>query len=140
MTDLPVKRKVGRPKGSRSAERVLKAQKIQQIINLSENQLIRVLRGETNLPLKTVVNVALELYKRRIPTKVENEGKAGQLTLIKIVKNHVPEKIDTVDILEEAVDGVLRKQEPGEIERALARSSNESQVRTTLEEEEKEEF
>ena len=132
------KRKVGRPRGSRPAERAIKAMKIQQIINLSEHHLIRVLKGEMGVTIKDRTAVALELYKRRVPTKVENDSKQGQLTLIKIVKNHIPQKLDTVDAVEEAVDGVLREQKPSEIRRIMARSSDESQTRTSLEEEKEE--
>ena len=129
-------RKAGRPKGSRSAERVLKARKIQEIINLSESQLIKVLKGETSLPTKTVVNVALELYKRRIPTKVEQDGKAGALTLIKIQKNYIPPEMDTVDVVEEAVDGVLSRSESKEVRRTVERSSRPSQDGFEIQEEE----
>ena len=108
------KRKVGRPKGSRPAERSLKAFKLQEVLNLSERHLLRILKGETNLSLKEVTQVALELYKRRVPTSVENDGKQGQLTLIKIIKNHVPVKqVDTLDIttdaIENATDEALRR-------------------------------
>jgi hypothetical protein len=134
-----VKRKPGRPVGSRPAERALKAQKLQEIINLSEAQLIRVLKGETNLPLKMIVNVALELYKRRVPAKVEADSKQGQLTLIKIVKNHVPDKITTIDSVQEAVDGILSTAEPDEIKQAMARSNNASKVWGELGEDSEEE-
>lgn len=127
MNEAP-KRKVGRPKGSRSADIILKAKKIQEIINLSEAQLIKVLKGQTKLSEKTVVNVALELYKRRVPTKVESDGKGDSLTLIKIVKNHVPEKLKQAEVIEEAVDGVLSKRKPEEIRRLMARSHDEGET------------
>ena len=116
MTDPvePVKRKVGRPKGSRPADRALKAFKMQEVLNLSERHLLRILRGETNLSLKEVTSVALELYKRRVPAKVEGDGKQGQLTLIKIVKNHIPIKtVDTIDVgvddIDNATEAVLKR-------------------------------
>jgi hypothetical protein len=111
----PGKRKIGRPVGSITAARNLKTFKIQEIINLSENVLLRVLRGETNLPLKTVTNVALELYKRRVPAKTEGVEGGNKLTILKIVKNHIPpEKVDTIDVttdeLEEAADAVIERE------------------------------
>jgi hypothetical protein len=131
MTDPQVKRKIGRPRGSRPAERAIKAMKIQEIINLSEHHLIRVLKGEMGVSIKDRTNVALELYKRRVPTKVETDSKQGQFTLIKIVKNHIPvHQVTTTDIstdqLEEAVDGVLHSQEPDKDRPALERSSGSS--------------
>ena len=109
MTEL-TKRKVGRPKGSRPAERALKSFKMQEVLNLSERHLIRILKGETNLSLKEVTSVALELYKRRVPAKVENDGKQGQLTLIKIVKNHIPVKTkDTIDVTTDAIDNATNE-------------------------------
>ncbi len=96
------------------AERAITAFKVQEIVNLSENMLIRVLKGQTSLPERTVVSVALELYKRRVPQKVESEGGGNKLTVIKIVKNHMPskqsqelEKIDVVDAVEAEVDNII---------------------------------
>ena len=109
------KRKIGRPKGSRPAERALTSFKIQEIINLSESVLIRVLKGETQLPFNTVATVALELYKRRVPAKVEADSSGNKLTVIKIVKNHVPvlDPKDTIDVtmdnIEEATDAFIEK-------------------------------
>lgn len=95
------------------AERAITAFKVQEIVNLAENKLIAVLKGQTSLPERTVVNVALELYKRRVPQKVETEGQGNKLTVIKIVKNHLPslqsqelEKLDMVDV---AVDKVIEE-------------------------------
>ena len=111
----PVKRRRPIPKKpQRYAERSLKAFKIQQIINLSEDKLIKVLEGKTKLDEKTVVNVALELYKRRVPTKVEGDKTGDKLTVIKVIKNHVPTKVvDTIDIttdnIEKAADAVLER-------------------------------
>ena len=100
-----VKRKIGRPVGSRPAERALRTMKVQEIINLSEGVLLRVLKGETNLPLKMVAEVALELYKRRVPAKSEESGKEGQITMIKIIKNHIPSLgRGNINILPDEVD------------------------------------
>lgn len=95
------------------AERAITAFKVQEIVNLAESKLIKVLKGETSLPERTVVNVALELYKRRVPQKVESEGQGNKMTVIKIVKNHQPsiqsqelEKLDMVDV---AVDRVIEE-------------------------------
>lgn len=114
MVDKPIvkkKRKVGRP-----AERNLKVFKLQEILNLSESVLIRVLSGKTNLPLKTVVGVALELYKRRVPAKVEAAAGSNQLTIIKVVKNHIPIKEEnqvdiTTDQIDNATEAVIRRAE-----------------------------
>ncbi len=97
----------------RLAERTLKAFKVQEVINLSETILIRVLKEQTNLPFKTVANVALELYKRRVPAKTESVEGANKLTILKIVKNHVPiKKAETIDVttdnIENATDAILK--------------------------------
>lgn len=68
------------------------AKRVQEILDLSEGKLLQVLQGKTKIPEKMVVQVALEIYKRRIPTKVENEHTGSQLTIVKIVKNHLPDK------------------------------------------------
>ena len=127
------KRKPGRPKGSRSAEKIIKANRIQQIINLSETKLIQVLQGKVKgIGEKMITQVALELYKRRVPTKVESDGKGDSLTLIKIVKNHIPEKLKQVETVEEAVDGVLSNSKSEEVRRIMARSQDEGEVRSEL--------
>lgn len=106
--------RIGRPT-KRHAERALKTLQIQEIVNLSESKLIQVLKGETKLPEKTVVNVALELYKRRVPTRVENENSGNKLTVIKIVKNHLPSKgsqeIEKIDAVDAEVDRVVQSLE-----------------------------
>jgi hypothetical protein len=120
------KRKVGRPVGSRPAGRDLRTFKVQEIITLSENKLIEVLKGTTSLPEKKVVDVALELYKRRVPAKVESVEGGNKLTILKIVKNHVPikqaETIDvTTDELDTTVDAVITENTTPEERKALGR-------------------
>ncbi len=106
------------------------AKKVSEIVQLSETHLIRVLKGETKLPEKVITQVALELYKRRVPQKVETTGDGSSITLIKIVKNHVPgqEIKDTVDVtpatceLEKTIDDKI-----GEINRKI--QAKQSKVR-----------
>jgi hypothetical protein len=100
-------------KRNRPAERAIHALKVQEIINLSENKLIQVLKGNTSLPERTVVSVALELYKRRVPAKVETEAQGNRLTVIKIIKNHMPSKqdkeLEVIDAVDAEVDRVIDK-------------------------------
>ncbi len=89
---------------------VIKAKKV---LLLSENKLIQVLEGKTKLPEKIVVQVALELYKRRIPMKIEKEvtGSSNNLTIIKVIKNHIPEAISktTFDVNLDKVEMIAEK-------------------------------
>ena len=65
-----------------------------EILSLSEAHLVKVLRGETKLPERVVTQVALELYKKRIPQNVEANTGNNSITMIKIVKNHLPGKME----------------------------------------------
>lgn len=71
-----------------------------EVLQLSENKLIQVLKGETSLPERVVVTVALELYKRRIPTVQDGNTGSNSLMVIKIVKNHIPDKIQPEEIID----------------------------------------
>jgi len=79
-----------------------------EVLALSENHIIKVLKGETKLPERVVTQVALELYKRRIPQHVEGNAGNSALTIIKVIKNHLPDNsghsVDIVDILAERVE------------------------------------
>lgn len=90
-------------KGSTSLSQTGKIKQLQKVLDLSERKLINVLEGKTSLPERTVVNVALEIYKRRVPAKTEKAEEAGnKLTLIKVVKNFTPDGGgDVVDITEQ---------------------------------------
>jgi len=82
-------------KGSGVLSQTGKVRQIQKILDLSEAKLIQVLSGNTRLPERAVVNVALEIYKRRVPSKTEKAGNEGNsLTMIKVVKNFTPEGHD----------------------------------------------
>lgn len=90
------------------------AKRVQKILDLAEEKLINVLNGTTKVPEKLLVQVALEIYKRRIPQKVEPQEGANQLTVVKIVKNHLPNADgDVVDItaasgkVEELADNII---------------------------------
>lgn len=87
-----------------------KIMKAEEVLKLAEDKLIKVLSGETKVNEKIVIQVALELYKRRIPSKVEQMNEGNQLTIIKIVKNHTPTNSgETIDItpLERAAEKVI---------------------------------
>lgn len=111
------KRRIGRPVGSITAGRDLRTFKVQEVITLSENILIRILKGDSNLPEKKVADIALELYKRRVPAKTESVEGGNKLTILKIVKNHIPPKqAETIDIstdeLEKVTDAVIAEHLP----------------------------
>lgn len=78
----------------------LVAQRVKEVLKLSEAHLIKVLKGETKLPERVVTQVALELYKRRVPQSVEGNSGNNSITMIKIVKNHLPGQVekDVMDI------------------------------------------
>ena len=85
-----------------------------EVLAKSEAYLLKVLDGKTKLPERVVAQVALELYKRRIPTTSDGNQGSNQLTIIKVVKNHMPDhEGDTVDIeletnrIESAVDNKI---------------------------------
>ena len=65
------------------------------------------------MPQKEIVKIALELYKRRIPQHVEKTGEGSSLTMIKIIKNHVPEGYmgDTIETtpIEKAAEVIISK-------------------------------
>ena len=92
-----------------------KIERAKKILKLSEKQIIRVLKGETDLKQKDITAVALELYKRRIPIHADKGAGSNKLTVIKIVKNHIPaghkEFID-INEVDEATDAIISKIEP----------------------------
>ena len=90
-------------------------ERAKKVLKLSEDKLIQVLEGKTKLPEKVVVNVALELYKRRIPQLAETNKERSQLAIIHIHKNHIPgTQGEIIDItaeskeLDEATDAKIR--------------------------------
>jgi hypothetical protein len=101
----------------KSLSQTYKIARANEVLALSEEKLIKVLKGEVKLPERVIVQVALELYKRRIPQHVEGGGPANSLTIIKIVKNHLPnnsgETIDigsigSTEVLDKVVDEKIR--------------------------------
>ena len=133
-------------KGSGTKSQTYKAMKVQEVLNLSEEKLIRVLRGETDLPESKVVSVALELYKKRIPQKMEGIQGQNQLTVVKIIKNHLPNHsgevvdVDAISEVEKEAekvvdDRLLRLQQKIERSRNTLYSSQNEKIRPDTTEE-----
>jgi hypothetical protein len=99
---------VGGP-GSGKKSQSFKVTKAKEILKLSEAKIIKVLKGETTLPEKVVVDVALELYKRRIPTQIEGQAGNNSLTVVKIIKNHLPDSHGDVFDIETHADEIAEK-------------------------------
>ena len=93
---------------SKNLSQTYQVKRAQKVLKLSEQKLIAALEGKTDLPEKEVMKIALELYKRRVPNQVEGTPGGNQLTLIKIIKNHVPEGA-TLNTIEEAAEALLEK-------------------------------
>ena len=85
------------------------AKRAQVIIDSSERVLLNALDGTTKLTDRVRVQVALEIYKKRIPQKVEQVETGQKLTLIKIIKNFIPGEAtgEVVDIT--AATGQIEK-------------------------------
>ena len=107
-------------KGNRvpAATRALNSQlsmviKAKKVLKLSEDKLIQALEGKLNIPDNVVVHVALELYKRRIPMKIEKEvtGSSNNLTIVKVFKNHIPDAVskNTFDVNLDKVEILAEK-------------------------------
>lgn len=74
---------------------------IQKILDLSEHKLIQVLEGKTSLKERDVVNVALEIYKRKVPQETKRvEAAKNTLTMIKVVKNFNPSNPESGDVVD----------------------------------------
>jgi hypothetical protein len=101
--------------GKKSLSQIFQVQRAQEVLSLSEEILLEALTGKLNVSDRLRVSIALELYKRRVPIKIEEQKQSGNsLTMIKIVKNFLPEEgtrinNDKVTILE----SYDRKEEEG---------------------------
>lgn len=93
---------------SKDLSQTYQVKRAQKVLKLSEQKLIAALEGKTDLPEKEVMRIALELYKRRVPNQVEGPAAGNQLTLIKIIKNHVPEAV-VINTVAEAAEALLEK-------------------------------
>lgn len=98
--------------------------KAKKLLKLSETKLIEVLKGNTSLKEKDIVGVALELYKRRVPVAQDASSGRNQLTVVKIVKNHLPDNHDNVIDVENAAEEVITKYAPKQLTRKLSSVDN----------------
>jgi len=105
---------------SKNLSQTYNVKRAAEILELSEQRLLEALNGTWEIPARLKVQIALELYKRRVPIKVEGEGKTGNLTMIKIIKNFLPEYDNSPDKRES-----LRKYEESEAAKTLGDSSEE---------------
>jgi len=92
----------GKPNNCKQIESQLnKIANVKEVLRLSEALIIKALKGEmSGITDKVRLTTALELYKRRIPVKSEGDAGSNRLTIIKVVKNYIPEEVvkDTIDI------------------------------------------
>lgn len=92
---------------SKDLSQSYKIKRAEEVLRLSEQLIIEALNGTMQIDDKERLKVALELYKRRIPAKVESENTGNKLTMIKIVKNFLPEQSDELSPIEVAAENVL---------------------------------
>jgi hypothetical protein len=94
---------------TKNQSQTYKIAKAKEILRKSEDVLLKVLDAQVPGISPTLrVQVALELYKRRVPILMDHtapppaqlENKTIPVTMITVIKNHIPESCnkDTIDV------------------------------------------